>query len=406
MITIPKQHYVGLRGQRADESRLPLGFATPADDAHTKTFAKRVETITNWCNTFKHYANAGEQQNLGNKIVDNIPLEGYRIADSVRRTGWNGGNVVWRIEDPRGFELEISSANFGRIVDCTTIVNGVIQGKCAWGRDGAVNVLLPENSDPYKEAFTNTVRSSTNVSIASVKPNDIVVLRDGRKMRYVGVYYFITTDYTSKYREPTVHKFGQIKKRHVFADVLETTSDAHYYLTQKGTYKAGDTYFVAISDPKVSSVVDNTGESIDTAATAEIINKQFMVGGQGVEHLAFVTHEKPKDLKVVLREITTEQYDALCFEGSSRYSRPVVLVDMGGVCYAFKSQRSDGQGYLYPVSTSKLITDMVMEEPGDDYYYGRSNSRACLPLSVLMRDGKLQQLVLSHKNNNYDIWCY
>jgi hypothetical protein len=66
------------------------------------------------------------------RVISNELIEGFQIAKSVRRWGWGGsGNVKWRITDPRGFDLEISSENFANVLACTTMVNGVIQGKCA-----------------------------------------------------------------------------------------------------------------------------------------------------------------------------------------------------------------------------------------------------------------------------------
>src|SRR5574343_534640 len=71
------------------------------------------------------------------RIIDNTPQIGFQFTKSVRRTYWGGGNVVWRVLDPRGFELEISSANLARIMDCSCIKEGVIEEPCVWGRSGA-----------------------------------------------------------------------------------------------------------------------------------------------------------------------------------------------------------------------------------------------------------------------------
>ena len=67
------------------------------------------------------------------RIVKNEPTEGFQLAKSVRRYGWSGsGNVVWRITDPRGFDLEISSENFASIINCCDLEKGTIKGKCVW----------------------------------------------------------------------------------------------------------------------------------------------------------------------------------------------------------------------------------------------------------------------------------
>jgi hypothetical protein len=63
-------------------------------------------------------------------VWENLPLEGFRVVRSVSRMSTS--NKVWRILDPRGVEFEISTGCFEDIIMNTTIVNGVIQGKCLW----------------------------------------------------------------------------------------------------------------------------------------------------------------------------------------------------------------------------------------------------------------------------------
>lgn len=62
-------------------------------------------------------------------IVDNVPLEGYRIQHMVARYR---GNKVWRVLDPRGFELEIASGVFEDIVMTGVVDHGLIVGPCIW----------------------------------------------------------------------------------------------------------------------------------------------------------------------------------------------------------------------------------------------------------------------------------
>ncbi len=132
------------------------------------------------------------------KILDNVPLEGYQLTKEVRRSGWNGGNVVWRILDPRGFELEISSANLARIIDCSCIKEGVITEPCIWGRAGAANVLLPVSSDIYQKAKVNTERvTSKKISLKEVSIGDHVRIVESPKDKdyvyeYLGKFTIVT----------------------------------------------------------------------------------------------------------------------------------------------------------------------------------------------------------------------
>ena len=62
---------------------------------------KRIETVKHWCGS--------KNENAVFEIFENKPTHGFTISKEVRRL--TTSNVVWRIFDPRGFELEISSGN-------------------------------------------------------------------------------------------------------------------------------------------------------------------------------------------------------------------------------------------------------------------------------------------------------
>lgn len=69
-------------------------------------------------------------EKLQPRIIDNIPLDGFRITKSVSR--YSTSNKLWRILDPRGFELEITSANLEELILNGVIVDGWISGQCQW----------------------------------------------------------------------------------------------------------------------------------------------------------------------------------------------------------------------------------------------------------------------------------
>lgn len=215
--TIPDKLYVTIQ-YRKDTTEGLLGFASPytADAA----FRKRKETQDKWAYGYgtdfviadddgvSSGPNATNQNlleffatNCNPRIVKNEPVSGFQIAKTVRRHGWSGsGNVVWRITDPRGYDLEISSENFARIVDCTTMINGVIQGPCVWGREGSSNVLLPVNSEPYKLANKHTTLVNNKLSLRDITIGDHVVLIDkssstgSRDGIYLGRIFIVCTE--------------------------------------------------------------------------------------------------------------------------------------------------------------------------------------------------------------------
>lgn len=81
------------------------------------------------------------------EIVDNTPVKGIYVGSSVSR--WSTSNKLFRVEDPRGFTVEIPTDNLSTVLHHTTVVRGVIQEECVWGRDGGNHILLPVNSEPY-----------------------------------------------------------------------------------------------------------------------------------------------------------------------------------------------------------------------------------------------------------------
>ena len=234
-VTIPKTQYVGINLHRSSDESLPLGFLTPGGtNAGAK---KRKSTVDQWCgkdSTRQHHigvndwdqfqidhpdaeliSDRSDPEKYGSylskvyktaniadvdyRILDEVPNEpraGFRITRMISRGGsWSGSNKVVRIEDPRGFELEISVDNLVKAMSTTTFTDGVCQEECVWGRDGANNVLLPVNSEPYKEAFdTTTYRAKKAISLRDVNYGDTVELKktehfEGLTGIYMGAYH-------------------------------------------------------------------------------------------------------------------------------------------------------------------------------------------------------------------------
>lgn len=189
LIKRPDEFYVGFKNQGADD--LPLAFLTPYDT--TAAFKKRKETVDAWARGYGRYIN-------GKYVYDKQPdpinvknelLGDFKIAKSVKRTGgWNSGNVVWRIEDPRGFEWEISSANLAQIITQTGIsAGGIINGHCIIGRIGSNNILIPEGTDLWDQmnADMATREKKANAKLVSgYQKGQWITLKNGESGWYLG----------------------------------------------------------------------------------------------------------------------------------------------------------------------------------------------------------------------------
>lgn len=248
---VPEKMYVGYQIRKEgswnsntfeeDKEETVLGFATYYEE--NKAFEKRKKTIDDWAQPYfekrldetdpewdpeGHFYQVirTPRPEYESVIMDNTLREGFKMAKEVQRCGWGGGNVVWRIEDPSGFELEISSSNMAAIMANGTIINGVIQGKCKWGWNksgGSRIVLLPESSPPYIEALEdNKLHNAKPIKISDVNIGDEVKLKNGTTATYMGQYYSIELNINGNPDSANYYALGKWqsskKTTHVFYD--------------------------------------------------------------------------------------------------------------------------------------------------------------------------------------------
>lgn len=249
------QLYVGLKKQAGE---VPLGFATPLED--NAQGRKRQDTVNSWAKDYGSYVDGKltYPHFLGIKTVDNVPVPNFKITDDIKRVYWGGGNVVWRVEDPRGFELEIQSSNLMAIVQsCGIEAGGLIPGKCIWGRDGASNILLHESSAEFKDAVmaAETLKAPKQVGKASRKPGQLYRLTNGSLGIYVGKVHVVVAEHSLTASKNLVNKpseeFEAILGISDISTSLEHTSELKLY--KKAPLVS------EVSDPakRVEMVLDN-----------------------------------------------------------------------------------------------------------------------------------------------------
>lgn len=235
-VTIPEKHYVGMVVRSS--SKLPLGFITPwGEDAAAQ---KRMSTVDNW-------SNAGKAGSLPTTVIDNIPMLGFRMSGGIRR-GMQGGQDKWRIEDPRGFELEITSENLSMLLSDTTLEKGEILDKCVWAREGGHNLLLTVESEEYIEAVKMTEIAGSSASWKDAKLGYTITLQNGIKGRYLGRMHTVQ----EKYRDETKQEDTMIETPGKLMHLIMCP------VTDR-TYPAGvcsELHF--ISSPKLSSIEPGT----------------------------------------------------------------------------------------------------------------------------------------------------
>ena len=190
-ITVPAQHYVGMIFQPLRQ--LPLANLTPwGEDAASQ---KRMRTVDKWCNSSL----------LPTEVIDNLPMSGFRITPQIRR-GEYGSSDKWSVEDPRGFAVEITSANMAELMQAVSTENGQILSPCVWGRKSNANVLLSTDGEDYLNTFAVPEQPPEVLNWKSIQPGFEVTLKNGLTGTYLGrVHRIIEQDWDVS--QPINNKF-------------------------------------------------------------------------------------------------------------------------------------------------------------------------------------------------------
>lgn len=122
-------------------------------DGGQGAFGKRQQTGSRW---------AGVKVEDGVEF-DNDPVEGFKILQAVSRSMTS--NKLFRIEDPRGFVVEMPAHNLQSVIDATNIEKGSIVGKCYWSTNIAGWQLTPLGSEVDKVAKQVQKSSATSFNV-------------------------------------------------------------------------------------------------------------------------------------------------------------------------------------------------------------------------------------------------
>lgn len=336
-IKFPDQHYVGFR----QDTQVLTKFLTPeGTDSGAK---KRKESVDRWVeqgstrydHTLKEYVKKETPPSI---TVDNVPLEGFGIEQRLNRGGsWYGNQDKWKVEDPRGFQLEISGSNLQKIIESTTIVNGLIQGPCIWARLGPENILVPVGTDVYQNAVANTTRAKKSTDIKSLSVGDYVIMQNGTEGQYLGQYYLISLPYGDTF----VKEFlCSPKKHYVFMH---------------------DSQLFSVVKPKISEIGENS-----PAMTEQEIN-EYLLGDRSISgHQS--SYSAVSSIPVTTSELmwSMEQqpvgYGYVFNEHSSG--------NLAGSYWSSFSKGTDTDSRLYDRSLNMLV-ERSSHYGSKTYYYGR-----------------------------------
>lgn len=190
-------------------------------------------------------------------IVENLPTIGFYVGCSVSR--WSTSNKLFRVEDPRGFTVEIPTDNLATLLHHTTVVKGVVAEACVWGREGNNHILLPVNSEPYLLTLDqmDTLENKL-ISVKDLKVGDWVkMFEDKEEYYYVGRMRG-TWKLTGERRN--YHYVGYGKSTDTYSPSVEVKDDkwTDTFLYKHSWSKEGDKWATSSpSKPKIVQVLRN-----------------------------------------------------------------------------------------------------------------------------------------------------
>lgn len=201
---------------------------------------------------------------------DNVPHSGFVINKGVQRFGWDGygnrrkGQSKIRVYDDRGFEFEITVENMALILmnsDC--LKRGLIgEFVYAW-YDGEI-ILLPTNSEEYREASEHSSNQKKKVSAKEVVEGCLYTDKSYRELMYLGRYKW--SEY--KYSQKSNHAYViDAKKKHIFYDLTNKN------LIQMSGFSTISTRNTDYPDTRFPELLKEFSDSSYNDSPVEIIEK-------------------------------------------------------------------------------------------------------------------------------------
>lgn len=270
-------------GVRSSPGQVAHGYMVPYEDNYAGR--NRMVQVDHWAKDKKRV------------ILDNAPISGFKVSRAQRNAGWKNIITSIRMEDPRGFEVDITMTNLVMLTDCAVIQNGEILQECVWARDGSFNVLLPVNSAPYLEAKENTRRANSKVSTRTLNIGDTIQTDKAVIGVYMGYLHALTvSDRNASHSITDWQLKVEEKKNHIL----------------KITDEDGSVTYQAISSLKVSDIMSPATSKLTIRdSELEIANSNAKCISTGNRYsrrrtLSFVGSD---DLQLSFKEVHTPFQD-------------------------------------------------------------------------------------------------
>lgn len=256
--------------------RLNVGYCNRQD-----TYSGKLAYVIYWDDKGKLRKETSWQNWRDKKIptdeIDNTPISGFvlnREVGGVRHSySWNARTEKVRVYDPRGFEIEISIPNLLFILQEVNSIKGKgLEGDFVYAWSGPELVLLPVDSQEYKECTKYTNLQAKKVTKNDMIPGCVYKFKDNQECIYLGrhMWYNMHSAHQipnpdSKYRydrfTTLYYECVATKPVHVFINI-NNKPDSTSYRTETG--------FTKIGEKMTDQIVDNYAEYLET-----FLNSQY-----------------------------------------------------------------------------------------------------------------------------------
>jgi len=335
MINITKSIYVGWNNSQQTNpldivELIPIGNSTN-EKTKLKTFTKK-------------YLNLAEHEN--------IPLPGFTIF-KIDKKHYGYSDQKWLVIDPRGFLVKISSTNLESIMNISGISSGLIQQKCIWAREDTQTqmILIPVNSESYKEATKNSVIIENKINIKDVEIGDTVFLQNELTGRYMGVMSLYST------LQPTDFKSNNYAiSRSLKRQVVEVSPGLYYYQKDvKILTVVKKTGIVLSKEDAVNEINDNILNGIANFTQHKSLTYPYYFARGLIKHVSLSSVE---NVKLSFEEISLDLAVEVFNQGRARDDIGMLAVeDFTGTKYLIDHVRSK---YLIHKNLSANINSFIV----------------------------------------------
>jgi len=229
-------------------------------------------------------------QKIEAQTFTNEPMSGFVLNKGVggarQSYGWNARNEYIRIFDPRGFEFEISVANLLFILqECTSTKGKGLEGEFVYAWDRADLVLLPVESQTYKECVDFTDNQTKKVTKEDMVEGCSYLMKDMTNVMYLGRHDWFEPDYDWGNSEKTYYT-KELGKKHIFLN-LDSTSGMRYIIQTGFTKLAQRTSDVALDN--FAEEYDAFVDSVYNSPLTQVIMKEQDISKEDIDEFYYKT---------------------------------------------------------------------------------------------------------------------